>query len=54
MGTAVALETLEHVADPGSLQQREDIKLAVICCPWPQYRSVKFAPGTKVFTPWKL
>ena len=44
----------EHLADPATLAQRADIKLAVICCPWPQYRSVKFAPATQVLSPWKL
>jgi len=48
------LHEFDHLDDPATLQQRGDIKLAVICCPWPQYRSVKFAAGTKVLTPWKL
>jgi UDPglucose 6-dehydrogenase len=51
---APSLHEFDYLEDPGVLQQRSDIKLAVICCPWPQYRSVKFAPGTKVMTPWKL
>jgi len=51
---APSLHEFEHLDDPAALQQRGDIKLAVVCCPWPQYRSVKFAPGTKVLTPWKL
>jgi UDPglucose 6-dehydrogenase len=51
---APSVHEFDHLADPAVLQQRPDIKLAVICCPWPQYRSVKFAPGTKVLTPWKL
>jgi UDPglucose 6-dehydrogenase len=51
---APSLHEFEYIADPNTLAQRPDIKLAAICCPWPQYRSVKFAPGTKVFTPWKL
>jgi UDPglucose 6-dehydrogenase len=51
---APSLHEFEHLDDPAALPQRGDIKLAVICCPWPQYRSVKFAPGTKVLTPWKL
>jgi UDPglucose 6-dehydrogenase len=51
---APSLHEFEHLGDPAALQQRADVKLAVICCPWPQYRSVKFAPGTKVLTPWKL
>jgi UDPglucose 6-dehydrogenase len=48
------LHEFDHLSDPAVLQQRADVKLAVICCPWPQYRSVKFAPNTKVLTPWKL
>jgi UDPglucose 6-dehydrogenase len=51
---APSVHEFEHLDDPNVLQKREDVKLAVICCPWPQYRSVKFAPGTKVLTPWKL
>ena len=51
---APSLHEFEHLDDPAVLQQRGDVKLAVICCPWPQYRSVAFAPGTKVLSPWKL
>jgi UDPglucose 6-dehydrogenase len=51
---APSLHEFEHLDDPAALQQRADVKVAVICCPWPQYRSLKFAPGTKVLTPWKL
>jgi UDPglucose 6-dehydrogenase len=51
---APSLHEFDYLDDPAVLQQRGDIKLAVICCPWPQYRSVKFAPSTKVLTPWKL
>jgi UDP-glucose 6-dehydrogenase len=53
-GNAPTLHEFEHIDEPGTFEKREDIKLAVICCPWPQYRSVKFAPGTKVLTPWKV
>jgi UDPglucose 6-dehydrogenase len=51
---APSVHEFEHLDDPAVLQQRHDIKLAVICCPWPQYRQVKFAPETKVFSPWKI
>lgn len=51
---APSVHEFDHLADPAALQGRADIKLAVICCPWPQYRSVKFAPTTKVLSPWKL
>jgi len=52
--TAPTVHEFEYLADPTELQKREDVKLAVICCPWPQYSSLKFAKNTKVFTPWKL
>jgi len=51
---APSLHEFEYLQDVGVLGQRDDIKLAVICCPWPQYREVKFSSATKVFTPWKL
>ena len=51
---APSLHEFEYLADPGALQGRNDIKLAVICCPWPQYRSLRFSPATKVLTPWKI
>jgi UDPglucose 6-dehydrogenase len=47
------LHEFDHLDDPSALQHRRDIKLAVICCPRPQYRSVTFVPGMKVLTPWK-
>jgi UDPglucose 6-dehydrogenase len=36
------------------LAWREDVKVAVLCCPWPQYRSLKFNAKTTVITPWKI
>jgi UDPglucose 6-dehydrogenase len=51
---APSVHEFEHISDPAILEKRDDIKLAVICCPWPQYKTVKFAKGTKVFSPWKL
>ncbi len=51
---APSLHEFEYLAELAALQQRKDVRLAVICCPWPQYRAVKFAPGVKVFSPWKL
>ncbi len=51
---APSLHEFEYIDDPVVLQQRAEVKLAVICCPWPQYRSIKFAPGMKVLTPWKF
>src|SRR5207245_11253488 len=51
---APSLHEFDHLEDPATLEQRADIKLTVICCPWPQYRAGKFAPGTKAFSLWKL
>jgi UDPglucose 6-dehydrogenase len=49
-----SLHEFQLLEDVSSLAQRPDIALAVICCPWPQYRTVKFAPNTTVLTPWRL
>jgi UDPglucose 6-dehydrogenase len=51
---APSLHEFEYIGDPESLRHRDDVKLAVVCCPWPQYRSLKLASGTRLFTPWKL
>jgi UDPglucose 6-dehydrogenase len=51
---APSLHEFEYIADPLMLLTRDDIRLVVICCPWPQYRALKFAPGTRIFTPWKM
>jgi UDPglucose 6-dehydrogenase len=44
----------EVLPDLKALRTRNDIKLAIICCPWPQYRDLKVAPSTTVLTPWKF
>ena len=51
---APSLNEFEYLSNPAELKKRGDVKLAVICCPWPQYRTVKFGPGIKVFTPWRI
>jgi UDPglucose 6-dehydrogenase len=42
------------IEDLATLASRDDIKLAVICCPWPQYKQVKFAAATRVLAAWQL
>jgi UDPglucose 6-dehydrogenase len=42
------------IEEATSLAQRPEFKIAVICCPWPQYATVKFHPRTQVIAPWKL
>ncbi len=49
-----SLHEFELLADLAELPDRKDIALAVICCPWPQYRGLKLAPNTAVLSPWKL
>jgi len=51
---APSVHEFEFLADPAELAKRDDVKLAVICCPWPQYGKLSFPKNTKVFLPWKL
>src|SRR5262249_39643109 len=44
----------ELVSDLNPLAKRSDVDLALVCCPWPQYRSLKFAPSTKFLATWQL
>src|ERR1700736_5308461 len=49
-----ALKDFEFLKDLNGLSERKDVDLAVICCPWPQYRNLKFSPATKVLSTWQL
>src|SRR5256885_7837414 len=49
-----ALKDFESLNDLNGLAARKDVDLAVICCPWPQYRGLKFSPATKVFPTWQV
>jgi UDPglucose 6-dehydrogenase len=49
-----SLHEFETLADPATLAEREDVKVVVLCCPWPQYRALKFAKNTVVVAPWKI
>ncbi len=49
-----ALHEFELVTDLPGLEKRKDIDLAVICCPWPQYRSVKLSSATRLLPTWQL
>jgi len=49
-----SLHEFELLADVKELATLKSVKVAVICCPWPQYREAKFSPETKVLAPWKL
>jgi UDPglucose 6-dehydrogenase len=49
-----SLHEFEVIDDPISLQKNSDVKVAVVCCPWPQYSTLKFHSNTRVLAPWKL
>jgi UDPglucose 6-dehydrogenase len=49
-----ALKEFELLNDLNNLNDRNDIDVAVICCPWPQYRDLKFSLATKVLSTWQL
>jgi UDPglucose 6-dehydrogenase len=49
-----ALHEFEMLDDLTMLPERKDIKLAVVCCPWPQYSKLRFSSATKVLPTWNL
>jgi len=49
-----ALRDFEMIADLSEITQRGDIDLAVICCPWPQYRALRLSVATKVLPTWQM
>jgi UDPglucose 6-dehydrogenase len=51
---APGLHEFECLASLAELKARSGVKLAVICCPWPQYRGLDLGPNTQIFTPWRL
>jgi UDPglucose 6-dehydrogenase len=54
MANNPALKDFESLDDLNGLISRKDVDLAVVCCPWPQYRDVKFSAATKVLPTWQL
>lgn len=48
------LHEFEIVTDLNGLERRQDIDLAVICCPWPQYRSLKLPLAARLLPTWQL
>ena len=47
-----SLHEFEVIEDPAAFATRTEIKLAVICCPWPQYQRLKYASATRVLAMW--
>ncbi len=48
------LHEFSSLAGLEELPQRNDIRLVVVCCPWPQYASLTVSPATRVYSPWKV
>ncbi len=51
---APSLHEFERISDWEEFKNNPGVTLAVICCPWPQYRELGPRNGTRVFTPWQL
>ncbi|MCC8935071.1 nucleotide sugar dehydrogenase [Bradyrhizobium ivorense] len=49
-----SLHEFEQISDWEEFKTNPGVGLAVICCPWPQYRELAATAGTRVFTPWHL
>jgi UDPglucose 6-dehydrogenase len=49
-----SLHEFEVIADVAGLKNRSDVKLVVICCPWPGYHGLVFTNNTKVLSPWRV
>jgi UDPglucose 6-dehydrogenase len=49
-----SLHEFEVIENPNTLAKRKGIKVVVICCPWPQYKSLRFHPKTQVVAEWKI
>ncbi len=48
------LHEFEVIEDLALLARRPDLKLAVICCPWPGYKDLAVPATARVLTAWKL
>jgi UDPglucose 6-dehydrogenase len=49
-----SLREFELISNWEEFKANPAVSLAVICCPWPQYRELVPTAETKVFTPWHL
>lgn len=49
-----ALLEFEFLKDLNCLSTRDDVDLAVVCCPWPEYRALKLPPTAKVLQTWAI
>lgn len=51
---AADLREFELISDWEKFREDPHVGLAVVCCPWPQYRELAPRNGTRVFSPWQL
>jgi UDPglucose 6-dehydrogenase len=49
-----SLFEFEILENPESLKDHPEVKVAVLCCPWPQYASLKAHPNTRLLAFWKI
>jgi UDPglucose 6-dehydrogenase len=49
-----SLHEFEQISNWEEFKANPGVGLAVICCPWPQYRDLAATAATRVFTPWHL
>lgn len=49
-----SLHEFEMLTDPLALKSNGDVKVAVLCCPWPQYKTILLHPTTKIVAHWKI
>jgi UDPglucose 6-dehydrogenase len=49
-----SLHEFELIPSWETFKANPGVRLAVICCPWPQYREIAPTAETRVFTPWHL
>lgn len=54
LANAPVLRDFELIANWEEFKTNPGVKLAVICCPWPQYRDFATSTKTRVFAPWQM
>jgi UDPglucose 6-dehydrogenase len=47
-----SLLEFEYLSDLSALKKHKDVKVVLICCPWPAYRNAAYPKAATVFDPW--
>jgi UDPglucose 6-dehydrogenase len=47
-----SLLEFEWLSELAKLKGEKRLKAVLVCCPWPDYKSLKFPKSTKIFDPW--